>query len=89
MRTRISQRGGPTKTLFDTRDTIRLIVGGNLISFHSGRISVPYVNHTKKRTVPVECQLAFESQLDLLLYTTQDVGQIADKLRMVKEHVST
>ena len=39
---------------------------------------------TKKRTVLFEPQLIFESQLNLLLHTAQDVGQIADKLRTVK-----
>ena len=63
---------------------MRLIAGGNLTSFHSVRISVSYVQRTKKRTVAFECQLIFERQLNLLLDTAQDVGQIADKLRMVK-----
>ena len=31
----ILQRDGPTKTLFETREITRLIIGGNLISFHS------------------------------------------------------
>jgi len=63
---------------------MRLITGGNLTSFHSWRISESGVNHPKERTVPVELQLIFECKLNLLLYTAQDVGQIADKLRIVK-----
>jgi hypothetical protein len=64
---------------------MRLInAGGDLTSFHSDRISVSLIKHTKKRTVSFKCQLIFESQFNLLLYTTQDVGQIADKLRKVE-----
>ncbi len=47
---------------------------------------------TKKHTVLFESQFIFESQLNLLLHTAQDVGQIADKLRTVKGthlHVET
>ena len=77
---RILQRVGPTKTLFETRETMRLINGGNMTSFHSGRISVSGVNHTKERTVPIESQLVLESKLKLLLYAAQDIGQITDKL---------
>src|SRR5258706_2450712 len=63
---------------------MRLIAVGNLTSFHSGWISVSYVKHTnEERTVLFECQLIFESQLNLLLHTAQDVGQIADELRTV------
>ena len=65
---RILQRFGPTKTLFDTRETMRLIIDGNLTSFHSGSISVLGVDHMKERTVPIELQLVFESKLNLLLY---------------------
>ena len=80
--TKVLQRSGPTKTLFETRETMRLIAGGNLTSFHSGTISVSAVERTKKRTVPLKSQLIFEGKLNLLLYVAQDVWQIADKLGM-------
>ena len=66
---------------------MRLINGGNLTSFHSGRMSVLGVNHTEERTVPVELQLVLESKLSLLLYAAQDIGQITSKLGTVKEVV--
>jgi hypothetical protein len=81
---RVLHRVGPTKTLFEARETMRLTTGGNLTSFHSGRISVSGVSHTKEHTVFVELQLGFEGKLNLLLYTAQDIGQIADKLGMIK-----
>jgi hypothetical protein len=63
---------------------MRLITGGNLTAFHSGRISVSGVSYTKEHTVFVELQLGFEGKLNLLLYTAQDIGHIADKLGTVK-----
>ena len=63
---------------------MRLIIDGNLTSFHSGRISVSGVNHTKERTVSIELQLVFESELKLLLYAAQDIPQITDELGTVK-----
>ena len=63
---------------------MRLTNGGNLTSFHSGRISVLGVNHMKERTVPIELQLVFEGKLKFLLYTAQDIGQITDELWTVK-----
>jgi len=74
------QRGGPTKTLFETREMMRLIAGGNLTSFHSVSVSVSAVGNTKQLTVPLECQLVCKSKLDLLLHAAQDVGHIANKL---------
>ena len=63
---------------------MRLIIDGNLTSFHSGRISVLGVNHTTERTVPIELQLVFESKVNLLLYAAQDISQITDELGTVK-----
>jgi len=43
------------------------------------------VRYPKTLTVPLECQLIFESEPNLLMYTAQDVGQIADKLKRLRE----
>ena len=63
---------------------MRLIVGGNFISFHSDRISITDIKHRETRTVPLESQLVLESELELLLHAAQNAGQIACKLGKVK-----
>jgi hypothetical protein len=75
---------GPTKALFETRETMRLITAGALTSFHSGRVLVSTIKHREKRTVSLECQLVCESKLNLLLHIAQYVGQIANKLVTIK-----
>ena len=67
---------------------MRLIIGGNLTSFHSTRVLLSATKHTEKLTMPLECQFIFESKFDFLLYIPQNVGEIADKLGTVGEYFS-